>query len=146
MQISSQSPRDWNAVADKVIPSNPAAGKQVVEELLALMQEQAWVEPDIFGVHLAVEEAVVNAIKHGNQYDEHKKVRVSYRVSCTHLFVEIQDEGAGFDPEGLPDPTDDDHLELPSGRGVMLMRSFMSSVEFSESGTRVTMCKTATES
>jgi len=133
----------WKAEANKLIPSNAEAGKLVVAELLALLQEQAWEESDIFGVHLAVEEAVVNAIKHGNQYDDNKQVRITYRVSGEELFIEIEDQGNGFDPGALPDPTDDDNIELPSGRGVMLMRSFMSSVEFNETGTCVTMCKTS---
>jgi len=141
MQNNGHGESAWMAHADKKIPSSAEAGKQIVAELLAQLQEQAWEESDIFGVHLAVEEAVVNAIKHGNQYDENKNVRITYRISPQEMSIEIQDQGNGFDPESLPDPTDDDNIELPSGRGVMLMRSFMSSVEFSDNGTCVTMNK-----
>ncbi len=132
------------AEAEKVIPSSADAGNEVVAEMLAQLKAHAWEESDLFGVHLAVEEAVVNAIKHGNQYDESKNVRISYRVSPQEFHIEIQDQGNGFDPAELPDPTDEDNIELPSGRGVMLMRSFMSSVEFSENGTCVTMSKVTT--
>ncbi|HID75882.1 MAG TPA: ATP-binding protein, partial [Planctomycetaceae bacterium] len=63
------------------------------------------------------------------------------RISDDKVRVEIADEGEGFDPEAIPDPTDDEYLDMPSGRGVMLMRNFMTRVEYLEGGTRVVMEK-----
>jgi len=131
----------WNSLRKFFIPSDTLAGKQVIDELLLHLQEHSWIEHHIFGVHLAVEEAVVNAIKHGNSSDQDKKVHIAYMVSDTCFRIEITDEGEGFDPGDVPDPTDDEHLEVPSGRGVMLMRYYMSMVEFNDQGNCVTMEK-----
>jgi serine/threonine-protein kinase RsbW len=131
----------WNSHTELHIPSEPSAGKQAVDQLLSHLERNQWVENDIFGVHLAVEEALVNAIKHGNQNDRTKKVHIIYKMSDTHVRIEITDEGPGFDPGDVADPTDDENLELPSGRGLMLMRSFMSLVEFNERGNGVIMEK-----
>ena len=131
----------WNSQTELHIPSEPSAGKQAVDELLSHLQRRDWVEHEIFGVHLAVEEALVNAIKHGNQNDHSKQVHIVYRMSEDAVRIEITDEGPGFDPSEVPDPTDDDNLEVPSGRGLMLMRSFMSLVEFNERGNGVIMEK-----
>jgi serine/threonine-protein kinase RsbW len=123
------------------IPSAQAAGKQIVERVVRQLEEAQWASHDVFGVHLAVEEAIVNAIKHGNRHDASKQVRVACRVSTETFWIEIIDEGAGFDPDQLPDPTADENLECPCGRGVLLMRNFMTRVEFSEQGKRVVMEK-----
>lgn len=130
---------------DEQIASDTAAGGEVVETLLDKMRELGWPEHDTFGVHLAVEEALVNAIKHGNHKSHDKTVRVVLEVSGDRVLVDITDEGEGFDPDAVPDPTDDDNLELPSGRGLMLMRTYMASVKFNDQGNRVTMEKFPTE-
>lgn len=132
----------WIWQCDRAIPSQTGAGQQIVSELLDTLQQNDWIEHDLFGVHLAVEEALMNAIKHGNQFDAHKQVHVSCRVAHNLLRVEIADEGQGFDPARIPDPTDPDNLETPSGRGVLLMRSFMTRVQYNDVGNRVIMEKT----
>ena len=126
---------------EREIPSDFAVGKQLIDELLVELGKLDWMEPDVFAVHLAVEEALVNAIKHGNQNDEDKKVVFSVNATPSSVRIKIVDEGSGFDPGEVPDPTDDDNLEVPSGRGLMLMRSFMSSVEFNATGNEVVMEK-----
>jgi len=136
------SDQQWIWRCDRVIPSDTGAGKQVLEEVLQELKTQHWVAHDIFGVHLAMHEALVNAIIHGNRLDAGKRVHVSCRMSPELLQIEIADEGDGFDPARLPDPTDPDRLESPSGRGVMLMRAFMSRVDFNERGNCVVMEKT----
>jgi serine/threonine-protein kinase RsbW len=135
------SQENWCWTTEKEIPSEAAAGKRVLEEILAQLKERQWVEHDIFGIHLALEEAIVNAIKHGNGDDTSKRVRVACKLSTERFRIEIADEGPGFDPNAVPDPTDEDHLEIPSGRGIMLMRSFMSHVEFNDRGNCVVMEK-----
>lgn len=123
------------------IPSNTDAGRALVEEVLAEARKREWPEDDLFGVHLALEEALVNAIRHGNQMDERKLVSIDCTVSAEQVAVQIADEGNGFDPNELPDPTLDENLECPSGRGVMLMRSFMDQVDFNHTGNAVSMRK-----
>ena len=84
---------------------------------------------------------LVNAIKHGNQFDRNKKVRIAYKVDRERFDVHISDEGCGFDPADVPDPTAIENLERPCGRGLMLMRYYMTEVNFSSSGNSVRMTK-----
>ena len=131
----------WTWSTEQVIPSETGAGKLVLDEVLHQLEQSAWVQHDIFGVHLAMEEALVNAIKHGNGHDVSKRVRVVCKVSSDRVWIEIADEGPGFDPEAVADPTDLENLEVPCGRGIMLMRSFMSRVEYNATGNCVVMEK-----
>lgn len=100
-------------------------------------------ETDIFAIRLALEEALVNAIKHGNQMDRTKKVHVAYNVDADRFDVKIVDEGPGFDPEDVPDPTDPENLERPCGRGLLLMRHYMNHIEYLRPGNIVVMSKRA---
>lgn len=131
----------WIFRSQRTFASDPQAGKEVLEDVLAALERLQWVPHDIFSVHLAMEEALVNAIKHGNRGDASKQVHVDCRIGADLFWVRICDEGQGFDPEDVPDPTDEDRLDVPSGRGIMLMRSFMSRVEYVERGTCVVMEK-----
>ncbi|HEV3418610.1 MAG TPA: ATP-binding protein [Pirellulales bacterium] len=131
----------WDWTADLSIPSTYAAGKSVIDQLLDALRHAQWNEHEIFGVHLAVEEAVVNAIRHGNGLDPDKQVHVHFQLATDRLRVEVADEGSGFKPERLPDPTEFENIEFPCGRGVLLMRTFMSLVEYNDQGNRVVMEK-----
>lgn len=130
-----------NVLLETRIPSDPLAGREVMEELLAQLDKIEWLADELFGIHLAVEEALVNAIRHGNGEDLEKFVNVVCRVSPQRLRIEIEDEGSGFDPGEVPDPTEEDNLEVPSGRGIMLMKSFMTTVEYNQRGNQVVMEK-----
>lgn len=132
----------WIWKGDYVIPSRTDAGRRIIEELTEQLQRDQWASHDIFSVQLAMEEALVNAIKHGNRLDLAKHVRISCRVARDRLRIEVADEGGGFDPATVPNPTEPDHLDSPRGRGIMLMRSFMSRVEYNDAGTSVTLEKT----
>jgi serine/threonine-protein kinase RsbW len=101
-------------------------------------------EDDASWIELAVHEAVINAIAHGNKHSADKKVDVRFEVEDAALTVFIRDYGAGFDPSRLPDPTDESNLLNPSGRGIFYMRTFMDEVEHSihpEGGSLVRMKK-----
>ncbi|MBX3443039.1 MAG: ATP-binding protein [Planctomyces sp.] len=126
---------------DITIPSDTAAGHEVQERIVSLLEQREFPPRDIFSVRLALEEALVNAIKHGNGLDPAKSVRIHADVDSERVFVEIEDEGPGFIPDDVPDPTLDENIERPSGRGLMLIRSFMSNVEFNERGNRIRMEK-----
>lgn len=131
----------WTWTLKRVIPSETAAGKKLLDELLARLDAERWKKRDIFSVHLAVEEALVNAIKHGNKQDRHKQVHVECRLSPDRLWIAVADEGEGFDPDEVPDCTAEENLELPCGRGILLMRNFMSRVEYNQRGNCVTLEK-----
>jgi len=96
---------------------------------------------DAFGVRLAVEEALVNALKHGHGYDPTKVVRLRYRVAADEVWVEVEDEGAGFDHRRVADPRLPINWSRPSGRGLLLMRHFLTWVRFNDQGNCVTLCK-----
>lgn len=105
------------------------------------MEQRGFGPRELFGMRLALEEGVVNAIKHGNGLDPDKSVQIECFVDEERVIVVIEDEGPGFDPADVPDPTEDDNLEKPSGRGLMLMRTFMTRVEYHGRGNRVTLEK-----
>lgn len=129
---------------DVTIPSDTSRGSEVQERILALLEQHQFSDHDLFGMRLALEEAIVNAIKHGNQLDPQKKVRIRCELQGDRVIVDVEDEGPGFDPADVPDPTDDENLEKASGRGLMLMRAFMSSVTYSPRGNAVRLEKVRT--
>jgi serine/threonine-protein kinase RsbW len=113
----------------------------VLDPVIQAMKRLDYSEQDIFGVRLALTEALVNAVRHGNQGDPGKQVRVYYRLTSAEVEVEVEDEGQGFDPTGVPDPTSPERLEQPGGRGLLLMRHYLSSVEYNERGNAVILRK-----
>ncbi|MFP6618667.1 MAG: ATP-binding protein [Pirellulaceae bacterium] len=131
----------WVWVLEERIPSITKEGSATLEKLLDALRHQQWSDQDVFAVHLSLEEAIVNAILHGNQGDPQRSVDIKFHVAETHVRIEIVDEGPGFDPDGLPDPTADENLEKPSGRGVMLMRHYMDEVQYNKRGNHVIMVK-----
>jgi serine/threonine-protein kinase RsbW len=136
-------PRDVRpAVAvDITIPSDAADARRIQDDIEHLLHARHVHEHDIFSIKLALEEALVNAIKHGNQMDRTKKVRIAYQLFADHFEVQIADDGHGFDPNDVPDPTAFENLERPCGRGLMLMRHYMTEVAFNERGNGVNMSK-----
>jgi serine/threonine-protein kinase RsbW len=126
---------------DVVIPSDTAEARRIQDDIERLIQTRKASDQEVFSVRLALEEALVNAIKHGNEMDRSKKVYVSYRFSGDRLEVRITDEGKGFDPSDVPDPTAIENLERPCGRGLMLMKHYMTEVEYNDSGNSVAMAK-----
>ena len=132
---------DPSRAVEVSIPSDPAEAQQIQDRIEQLLRERHAHERDVFGIRLALEEALVNAIKHGNGMDRAKKVLVKYLVDIDRFEITIRDEGPGFDPADVPDPTAVENLERPCGRGLMLMRYYMTNVEYSERGNVVTMSK-----
>jgi serine/threonine-protein kinase RsbW len=125
-----------------VIPSDPAEARRVQDQIEQLLVQVCHCQDhDLFSIKLALEEALVNAIKHGNQYDRAKSVEISYQIQPDRFEIHITDQGTGFDPEDVPDPTAVENLERPCGRGLMLMRHYMSEVHFNERGNSVRMAK-----
>ena len=136
--MSQQAPQQPTAVE---IPSDPAEARKIQEDIERQLQASQFSEKEIFSIKLALEEALVNAIKHGNQFDRNKKVRITYKLDRDCFKINISDEGNGFDPDEVPDPTAIENLERPCGRGLMLMRYYMTEVQFSVTGNSVSMTK-----
>ena len=124
-----------------LIPSDTVAGQAIQERIVSLLERLRFSDRDIFGMRLALEEALVNAIKHGNGMDPQKSVRVQCRVDARKVRVVIEDEGTGFVPAAVPDPTEEENLEKPCGRGIMLMRAFLTLVEYNDVGNCVVLEK-----
>jgi serine/threonine-protein kinase RsbW len=112
-----------------------------LDELVAALADLGYSSRDCAGVRLALEEAVVNGLRHGNGGDPARRVRVRYHLRPDALRAEVEDEGPGFDPGRVPDPTLPENLARPGGRGLLLMRHYMTWVRFSRRGNRVTLCK-----
>ena len=130
-----------NQEFEVTIPSDTEQGQAVQERIVKMLEDLDFPTRDVFGVRLALEEALVNAIKHGNRMDPSRQVRIQWVINSQSVRIEIEDEGHGFRPEEIPDPTAAENLEKPSGRGIMLMRAFMTEVDYNERGNRVTLLK-----
>ena len=123
------------------IPSEQLFARQVEQSLLAELRKYNYPDDCLFAVRLALEEALSNAIKHGNRFDPDKEVTVRFSVGREQVKLVITDQGQGFDPVGVPDPTTDAHLEDPNGRGIMLIRAYMDEVSYNQKGNEVRMVK-----
>ena len=101
-------------------------------------------EDAAFGIDMAVREAVTNAVLHGNRQDENKTVEVTLKSSPDAVEISVHDQGPGFNPEQVPDPTAAENILKASGRGIFFMRSFMDEVNWlirPGGGTTVRMLK-----
>jgi serine/threonine-protein kinase RsbW len=125
----------------KVISSDLNEARLLEEELLREVERCGYDEADTFAIKLALEEGLVNAIKHGNRFDRRKAIRVTHDIGQRQAIFTIADEGVGFRPERVPDPTADENLERPCGRGLMLIRAFMDEVSYNEKGNEVRLKK-----
>ena len=123
------------------IPSDIRNLRKVSSEILGSISSYKIDESGIFNIRLCVEEAVKNAIVHGNRSNKKLSVRVSYWINDDKLTIEVEDEGAGFDHERLPDPTADENLLRTSGRGVYLIKRLMDEVEYNQNGNKIRMTK-----
>jgi serine/threonine-protein kinase RsbW len=124
-----------------VIPSSHSQICCVCNTILSDVKSRHFSDDDIFGIHLAVEEAIINAVKHGNNGDESKNVRINYFVTDEKFDIEIVDEGVGFTPKDVPDPRQGNNVFKASGRGLLLMKAYMDSVEYNVHGNCVHMVK-----
>lgn len=117
-----------------------AAIEQVEKSILGAAERHGYAKASRFAIKLAVEEALANAFRHGHgKLAPDVPVTLEYTVGPGEVRIEVQDKGPGFDPAKIPDPTLDENLENPTGRGIMLIRAYMSSVAFNDKGNRVQM-------
>src|SRR5262245_10251706 len=117
---------------------------RLVEEVTAAMKGEGYPPQDVFALRLALEEAGVNAFKHGRGGDPAKRVWVAYQVTPDQVLAEVEDEGPGFDPARVPDPLAEENLERSSGRGIYLMRCYLTWLRYNDRGNRVTLCRRRT--
>jgi serine/threonine-protein kinase RsbW len=128
--------RHESEAVERLLDSTLSSVDHAEEIASGLAQSAGFDEDDLMKIGIAVREAVVNAVVHGNRYNEKKKVRFSIAKNSERLTVRVADEGEGFDFSHLPDPLAPENLMRTSGRGIFLIRSFMDELEIrrSESG------------
>jgi serine/threonine-protein kinase RsbW len=141
MNLESQS---WTWAKEHTFPSDMGVAHRLVEEVIAVVRAQQWNEKDVFALELILEEALTNAVKHGNNSDLSKHVRFDCRVNPNTVYVRVEDEGAGFDPQALPDPREPDNQMAVSGRGVLLIEHFATRVKWNEHGNVIELEKDRT--
>lgn len=127
------------------LPSAIALMHIVLEYLMKRVEKLGVIKPEQSNLFVALDEAFVNAVKHGNKFDAQKLVRISAEVSGKEARFTIEDEGEGFDVNSIPDPLDPENLFKASGRGVLFIYNIMDEVKYNERGNRLTMVKKAAE-
>lgn len=123
------------------LPSALSLMHIVLEYLLKRVEKLGVVEAEQSNLFVALDEAFVNAVKHGNKFDSRKLVRITAEVSRAEARFTIEDEGEGFDLNNIPDPLDPENLFKTSGRGVLFIYNIMDEVQYNERGNRLTMVK-----
>ncbi|HSP63420.1 MAG TPA: ATP-binding protein [Pyrinomonadaceae bacterium] len=126
---------------DLELPSDLTLMNAVLEYLLDRVGRLGLIKVEQSNLFVALDEAFVNAVKHGNRNDPTKLLRVTAELSAHEAIFTVEDEGDGFDVREIPDPRDPANLFKSSGRGVLLIYNIMDEVEYSEHGTRLKMVK-----
>jgi serine/threonine-protein kinase RsbW len=126
---------------EMVVPNDLRSAKASEDRIVAELAGHNYDRDTIFAIKLALEEALTNAIKHGNHSDPGKQLIIRFHVDDQRAAIMVGDQGNGFRPNALPDPTDNANLERPNGRGIMLMQAYMTKVYFNEAGNEVWMLK-----
>lgn len=122
-----------------VLPAEMDSLSQV-EKLIDSQAQMLNMNDEVYGKYmLSVVECVNNAIVHGCKLDKSKHVTITYHIDIEHITISVEDEGQGFDPDSLPDPTLEVNIERECGRGVFLMRHLSDDLEFENGGRKVTM-------
>ncbi len=123
------------------LPSDLTLMNGVLQYLLERVAKLGVIAPEKSNLFIALDEAFVNAVKHGNKNDPTKLVRVGAELSPKEACFTVEDEGEGFDVQTIPDPCDPANLFKSSGRGVLLIYNIMDEVEYNAQGNRVKMVK-----
>ena len=112
------------------------------ETATRMAAEAGFEDEEIMKISMAVREAAVNAVLHGNAYDPSKKVTLAFERTAGDLIIMVRDQGKGLDASRIPDPLAPENLLKTSGRGIFLIRSFMDVVEIhpSKTGTELRIC------
>lgn len=144
MQTQSENrcaPVETDVHREYVIPNN----RQAIELIRGIiMQDLSTLDVDegvAFGISLCLSEALDNAYQHGNQGDPNRTITIRYDFGSEQICIEIEDQGRGFQPEAIPDPTLPENLTKEGGRGLFLMRAYMDEVTYCDAGNRVRLLR-----
>ena len=114
---------------------------RVTDLIAGAFEDLGLPEAVLFDIKLAVQEAVVNAVEHGNRCDARKMIHVSCDATDDCVSLIVRDEGEGFDPACVPDPTLPDNILREHGRGIFLMKNLCDEVRYNDKGNEVTITK-----
>lgn len=142
--MTSDNPDNEETFSVCVVKSDPRETCVPKQAIMKELERCRYSDDSVFAVQLALEEALANAVKHGNRNDAAKSITVRYAVNEEKAIVVVRDEGGGFLPEDVPDCTSPDRLPLPNGRGIMLIRAYMDEVCFRDCGREVYFVKRRT--
>ncbi|QDU72299.1 ATP-binding protein [Mucisphaera calidilacus] len=123
------------------IPSDLEEVAPVQEHIVQAAQQHGYPDDAIFAIKLCLDESITNAIRHGNKRDPRLRVTIRYTIDEHRIEITVCDQGQGFNPHDVPDPTLEENLVRPCGRGVMLMAAYMTSVSYNDAGNCVTMTR-----
>ena len=123
------------------LPSSISLMHAVLDYLMKRVEKNGVITSADSNLFIALDEAFVNAVKHGNKFDATKLVRISAEVSSKEARFTVEDEGDGFNLAEVPDPTNPENLFKTSGRGVLIIHNVMDEVRYNERGNRVEMVK-----
>ncbi len=137
--------QDLHEYIEFELPSAISPMHVVLDYLMKRVEKLGVISPEQSNLFIALDEAFVNAVKHGNKFDEQKLVRISAEVSSKEARFTIEDEGEGFDVNNIPDPLDPANLFKTSGRGVLFIYNIMDEVKYNDRGNRLTMVKRSVE-
>ncbi len=124
-----------------VLSSDLANLTPLRQEVIQKLSEYDYPDNTVFAIRLAVDEALCNAIKHGNHQDKSKSIIVDYAIDHERFVMSVEDQGQGFRIKDVPDPTAKENLVKPSGRGVMLIDLYMTQVKYNQKGNQITITK-----
>jgi serine/threonine-protein kinase RsbW len=125
-------------------PSTYDTVDELTDSVYEYLSNMAMSEPARFRLRMALHEALGNAVEHGNRSDPSKQVTVTCRCRADRVVVSVDDEGDGFDPQGVPDPTTPENLLKESGRGIFLIERCADEYRFENNGRRVVIVKLLT--
>ncbi len=128
------------------LPSDLSLMNGVLHYLIGRVAQLGIIQPERSNLFIALDEAFVNAVIHGNRNDRNKLVRITAELTTREARFTIEDEGEGFDRASVPDPLDPSNLFKTSGRGVLLIHNIMDEVQYNERGNRLTMVKRTADS
>ncbi len=111
---------------------------EVEQEIIEDLERQGYDDNALFSIRLALDEALINALKHGNKGDPTRTVKIDYNSDHSRVAISVEDEGEGFEHQKLIDPTETEYLRRTHGRGIFLIRKFTHAVAFNDKGNCIT--------
>lgn len=136
----SEGPAPTPDAARVEIPNDPAAIERAQQAVMAALERHAYPKASVFALRLSLHEAITNAFVHGHEtLPAATTVALEYDVGPDQVRLVVEDQGPGYRPDAVPDPTLEENLEEPHGRGLALIRAYMTSVMHNERGNRIEM-------